>query len=160
MFRELDSQYAVMGLRSEHTSWHVSATHNDDKSLPQFAVTCRSNKFLHVYWKIFVKILVSMIAFCPCNTLHKIKSVWIGETCGNAWSVKAHSETKLDFFVLYVLFLPFVTAGADGAKKLLREIVILPYLRPEVFLVVQWNIDSKCRIRVLAAWEAASWHQH
>ena len=50
---------------------------------------------------------------------------------------KAHSETKLDFFVLYVLFLPFVTAGADGAKKLLREIVILPYLRPEVFLVVQ-----------------------
>ena len=41
------------------------------------------------------------------------------------------------FFVLYVLFLPFVTAGADGAKKLLREIVILPYLRPEVFLVVQ-----------------------
>ena len=55
----------------------------------------------------------------------------------NAKRVKAQSETKLDFFVLYVLFLPFVTAGADGAKKLLREIVILPYLRPEVFLVVQ-----------------------
>ena len=60
----------------------------------------------------------------------------VGWVC-NALSVKAHSETKLDFFVLYVLFLPFVTAGADGAKKLLREIVILPYLRPEVFLVVQ-----------------------
>ena len=59
-----------------------------------------------------------------------------GRGC-NAKSGEAQSETKLDFFVLYVLFLPFVTAGADGAKKLLREIVILPYLRPEVFLVVQ-----------------------
>ena len=29
-------------------------------------------------------------------------------------------------------FLHYFVAGADSAKKLLREIVILPYLRPEV----------------------------
>ena len=50
---------------------HVTATHH-------------SNKSLHVYWIIFVKIFVSETEFCPCNKLHKFSIIWFFTTgCGN-----------------------------------------------------------------------------
>ena len=33
--------------------------------------------------------------------------------------------------IFYFIF----SAGAESAKKLLQEIIILPYLRPEVFII-------------------------
>ena len=50
---------------------HVTATHH-------------SNKSLHVYWIIFVKIFVSETEFCRCNKLHKFSIIWFFTTgCSN-----------------------------------------------------------------------------
>ena len=50
--------------------------------MQQHVVTTRcSDKPLHVYWRIFVKIFVSATEFCHSNMLQKIKSDRICATC-------------------------------------------------------------------------------